>query len=102
VIGPSSLLDRWRADATALRRRGATGFAQLLEGCAEELEAWLQGRESEVLGLPEASEESGYSQEHLRRLVREGILPDVATDGPIRVRRGDLPRKPRARNGRTQ
>jgi predicted DNA-binding transcriptional regulator AlpA len=37
------LADRWRADGEVLRRRGAVERADLLDGCAVELEAVLTG-----------------------------------------------------------
>jgi hypothetical protein len=37
---------------------------------------------------------SGYSIPHLRRLLAEGALRNVGAGGPVRLRRGSLPRKP--------
>ncbi len=89
-----SLVSQWRVVAETLRRRGATAQAVVLESCAEELEAALWEHEQATLTLKEAAEESGYSVQHLRRLVTQGLLTDVAESSQIRVRRGDLPRKP--------
>lgn len=48
----------------------------------------------EWLSLNEASLRSGYSPEHLRRLVREGRLTSERRGRRRYVRSGDLPRKP--------
>lgn len=56
----------------------------------------------ELLTLSEAAEESGYSQDHLRRLIREGKLTNAGRHHAPLVRRADLPRKPgHLRSGRT-
>jgi len=86
--------DQWRADAEILRRRGCEEAARLLESCAGDLDACLAVGDGETLSLAEAARESGYSAGHLRWLIGQGRLRDVAQSGPARVRRGDLPRKP--------
>jgi hypothetical protein len=55
--------------------------------------------------VEEAAAESGYSEEHLRRLAREGGLPVERNGGSkskIKVRRGDLPTKQRGDGLRTR
>jgi hypothetical protein len=47
-----------------------------------------------VLSLHEAAAESGYSCDHLRRLVRLGRLPAHRRGRFLLFRTGDLPRKP--------
>jgi excisionase family DNA binding protein len=94
----ASLVTRWRNDATTLRRHGALHQAAVLEGCADELEQKLQGVRDELLTVEEAAVESGYNAESLRRMVRSGKLPSERNIGQrthIRIRRRDLPRKPR-------
>jgi len=90
----SELREHWRADAEILRRRGCEEAARLLESCAEELDHVLQTTENEALTLADAARESGYTVAHLRALVSEGTLHDVADAGLVRVRRWALPRKP--------
>lgn len=89
-----SLLRRWHADAENLRSWGAEATAQVVDRCAAELEDTLATQDAEALSLAEAAKESGYCVSHLRRLIAEGKLRDVAEKGQSRVRRGDLPRKP--------
>ena len=84
----------WREDAAVLRRRGADGAATLLEGCAEELDAVQRENQAAPVTLAEAALLSGYSIAHLRRLISDGTLRNVSEDGRVRVRAGDLPRKP--------
>ena len=93
-LGMSELAVRWRTEAANLRTYGAEGAATALERCADELEARVMEWADERLTLVDAGQESGYSVQHLRRLVTQGLLTDVAESGQIRVRRGDLPRKP--------
>lgn len=95
AAGPLALLAaRWRADAEVLRRRGCAEAACLLESCAGELEDCGALVQDEHLPLAAAARESGYSVPHLRRLIAQGRLAAVPSQGPTRVRRGDLPRKP--------
>ena len=92
------LATRWRTEAALYERDHALvdGSGQLRR-VADELEAALREHEQVTLTLKEAAEESGYSEEHLRRLVGSGSLPaqrNGCKRSHIRVRRSDLPRKP--------
>lgn len=90
--GPAQqLATRWRGEAEILRRRGAAIQADLLEGCAEELLAAASEWDARVLSLDEAAAESGYSLEHLGRLLRQGRLPNAGRKHAPRIRRQDLP-----------
>lgn len=90
----ADVLARWRADADALERNGCAREARLLSRCAEEVDGVLADVDAEPVTLDVASRASGYSVAHLRRLVADGALRNVSTNGRVRVRRGDLPRKP--------
>jgi len=87
------LLASWRDGATTLRQRGVTGKATLLEQCADQLEEYLTTCADTALTIANAAAECGYSTGHLRRLVSQGILQDVGTNGVTLVRRADLPQK---------
>lgn len=89
-----TLIATWRTEADVLRRRGQVGAADLLEGCADELARVMGSEDAESITLAEAQAVSGYSVAHLRRLIAQGDLQNVAKKGAPRVRRGDLPRKP--------
>ena len=96
------LAERWREEGQRLRTLEAHGQAAALEQAAKELDAEITKSESELLTIREAAAESGYSEEHLRRLAREGDLPVERNGGSkskIKVLRADLPAKQR-RDGR--
>jgi hypothetical protein len=92
----SQFIAALRAREELLRDYGANEAAAACGQIANELE--LAFREWWLAELPvaEAAAESGYSPERIRELVREKRLPDQRADdrGEIRVRRGDLPRRP--------
>lgn len=70
--------------------------ATAFERAAIELEAALSTFDDESLTLGQAAEESGYSVEYLGRLVRCGTIPNAGKKGSPRIRRCDLPRRPKA------
>src|SRR5438034_6579518 len=87
-----------RARAVLLRDHGAAEAAAACEKIAGELEQAFREWWLAELTVSEASLESGYSSDRLRELVREGRLPDQrpsGSSGEIRIRRADLPRRPR-------
>ncbi|MBI4540477.1 MAG: helix-turn-helix domain-containing protein [Gemmatimonadetes bacterium] len=97
VAALERLFAEWRQEAAILRRRGAVGHAHALESCAADLEERLRRWGLEELTVPQAAAESGYTQDHIRELVREGKIPDARPEGSagrIHIRRSDLPRKP--------
>ena len=86
---------RWRQEADLFRRRGQEGQAQMVDSLAGELERELHEWLTESLTLTEASVESGYSYNHLQHALSNGSLPNAGVEGSPRIRRCDLPRKPR-------
>jgi hypothetical protein len=84
----------WRREAAARRRFGPDPVATALDVCARDLEAALHNHDDVPLTLTQAASESGYSEDHLERQVREGKIPNAGRPNAPRVRRGDLPRKP--------
>ncbi len=89
------LSDVWRTRAKSLRRYGSEAPALALEACAAELEAAWRESDSTVLTLTAAARESGYSADHLGRLVREGKIPNAGRRGAPKIALKDLPRKAR-------
>ena len=83
----------WRKQAKALRRFGGETPAIAIERCADDLEATLVERDETTYSLVEAARESGYSADHLGRLVRDGRIPNAGRPGAPRIARVDLPRK---------
>src|SRR5581483_11119887 len=68
---------------------GATLCDQLLA----DLEGALAERHDEVLTLRAAADLSGYTVDHLARLIRQGKVPNAGRKHAPRVNRADLPRK---------
>ena len=85
------LADGWRSEAAVLRKRGAPAQAEALESCATEHEQVLQEWQNEELSLHEAAEESGFSYSRLQ----QSKTLHVGSAGSPRIRRCDLPSKPR-------
>ena len=83
----------WRRHARTLRGYGDETPAVALESCAEQLEAALRERDEATLSLTEAARESGYSADHLGRLVRDGKIPNAGRPGAPRIARRHLPRE---------
>ena len=90
----TALLTRWREDAVVLRRRGATVQADVLDSVVSDLETALTMQASEALTLAEAARASGYTADHLGRLIRAGKLRNVGRPHAPRVLLTNLPRKP--------
>ena len=84
-----------RAKAEQLRADAAAEqAARAYERAAELLEAELRGSQDEILDLDRAEEESGYSRMHLRRMLRDRVIPNAGKKGRPLILRRDLPRKP--------
>jgi hypothetical protein len=83
----------WLARSDDLRRHAAEGAACAYEYAANELAKALQLQVEACLTMKDAARVSGFSAEHLARLVREGKLPNAGRLGRPRVRVGDLPQK---------
>ena len=91
-----ALVTRWRSEADTLRLVGAGEAAATTERRAAELEEAIREQQFEELSVRDAAQESGYSEEHLRQMVRDGKLPDSRPPNrrsPVTIRRCDLPRK---------
>jgi len=90
---PTDLPEIWRALAQQQRSLGADAQARTLEYCADQLAASFRRRDEEVLSLQRAAKESGYSADHLGRLVREGKIRNSGRKSRPMIRRVDLPVK---------
>lgn len=92
----ADLVASWREDADTLERHGRDQQANRLRRYADEVEDALRRRRSERVTVAEASDLSGYSKKHLRRMVREGRLEAERPGGEggrILIPRHALPRK---------
>lgn len=91
----TTLPPAWKARARTLRRWAAADEAATAwEAAATELESALAESGEQLLNLQAAAAESGYSAEHLGRLVRQGRIPNAGRPNAPRIRLCDLPRKP--------
>ena len=90
----SILPQQWREKAKLFRQHGHEATARTYEVCSAELEAAVRGGAQELLDLKEAARESGYSADHLGRLVRDGKIPNAGRRNAPKIRRIDLPRRP--------
>ena len=89
------LFAKWDVEAGALRRRGAlVNGADLVAELLADVRAVLTVDSGAVLTLGDAATRSGYSSEHLGRLVRDGHIPNAGRAKAPRIRVADLPRKP--------
>jgi excisionase family DNA binding protein len=91
----ADLPPRWREEAETLRRRGQEDLACMVESFVEDLVAEIREEDNELLTIAQAAAESGYSEEQLRRKVRDRELRAVRNGdrGHMRIRRRDVPRK---------
>ena len=95
--GIQALIDKWKAEANLLRTRyGDERRAQLIEALASELDNVARSHSARLVTLTEATALSGYSRDHLRRLIREGRIPNHGRRGSPRIAVLDLPIKPRS------
>jgi hypothetical protein len=87
-----------RAKAAELRSYGALAPAQTCERNAQDLEDSCRGWWLAELTVADAAKESGYSEERLRQMARDGDLPHAKAEGSrghVLIARCDLPRRPK-------
>ena len=96
LSGPADLAAAFREIAASARQHTADERAATIwERAAEMVEESLRLSGLERLTLQRAAAESGYSIDHLRRLIDEGTIPNASVaDGSKAILRMDLPRKP--------
>ena len=93
---------KWQAEAETMRRRGVqVNGAALCDEILRDLEGVLRAEEDQLLTLTDAAAFSGYSLDHLGRMIREGKIKNAGRKGSPRIRAGDLPRRPGAVRART-
>jgi len=89
----AELIARWERRRDEWKRLGVqVDGAAIAEELLCELTALERAGSASVM-LREAAELSGYSIDHLRRLVAAGRLENVGKGGRIHVRKADLPLK---------
>ena len=96
ILRPADLSAAFKEIAAIVREyAGDERGAAIWERAAEMVEESLRQSEWELLTLPQAAQESGYSTDHLGRLIHEGKIPNSsAVAGSKSILRMHLPRKP--------
>jgi hypothetical protein len=88
------LAQHWRTKAKELLRMGFDGPGpRLLELCSDELDSSLRQEEDRTVTLKEAAELSGYTADHIGRLVRQGVIPNAGRKGKPLICLSDLPKR---------
>lgn len=91
-MGLDDFLRRWTARRDELATLCATvEAAALIDAILSELRAAFAEYENTVLTLDAAAARSGYSRDHLARLIRSGVLPNSGRPGAPRLRLRDIP-----------
>ena len=94
---PTEFVAKWTTEADAMQRRGVmVNGAGLLAEVLADFKTVQASQAQAVLSLPEAASRSGYTAEHLGRMVREGRISNAGRKGAPRILAADLPRKPPA------
>jgi hypothetical protein len=89
------LCAKWSSRRNEYRHLGVlVDGARLCEDVLVDLRLLFEADSESALNLSEAAEISGYSREHIGRLVKQGKIENVGRPHAPRVRRGDLPMKP--------
>ena len=83
--------DDLRTEVAQLRHRGLAELADVLESVANDHEQVLNDWHAEELTLRQAEQESGFSYSRLQQMKNL----NVGSTGTPRIRRCDLPYKPR-------
>ena len=85
---------RWTSLRDNFQRFSAKVDGQcLVDELLADLSAVFGTEENAPLSLSEAARESGYSADHLSRLVRQGVIPNAGRPRSPRISRKDLPKK---------
>jgi hypothetical protein len=88
---------KWSDEAESLRRLGAhVDGALLIDAILADLSVLDRAKATEALTLEEAARESGYTSDHLGKLLRVGAIPNAGRKNAPRILRRHLPRKPSA------
>ena len=93
---PAEFQAKWATRQRELERLHAhVDGAILCQEVLHDFAAVTASTDDEPLSLREAAARSGYSEDHLARLIRQGTIPNAGRRGAPRIRRGDLPRRPK-------
>ncbi len=89
------IIRKWMERREIFRRSHAwVEGARICDEMLADLGAVASDDQAQLLSLTQAAAMSGYSREHLGRLVRDAKIPNAGTPNAPRIRRCDLPTKP--------
>jgi hypothetical protein len=92
----SEVIQRWTDRQTEWSRLHVQVDGAALAGeIVADLEKIAESDRGDELTLTAASALSGYSTDHLSRLIRDGSIPNAGRRGSPRIRRADLPIRPK-------
>jgi hypothetical protein len=92
----TEIIQRWTDRQAEWSKLGANvNGAALAAEVVADLEKIAASNGDAELTLTDASTLSGYSTDHLSRLIREGKLENRGRKGAPRIRRADLPLRPK-------
>jgi hypothetical protein len=90
----SSVTETWSERACEFDRHGQEAAATVMRALATELAERCSQYLAESLSLQTAASETGFTRDHLARLVRQGVLKNRGKKGAPRVSRRELPVRP--------
>lgn len=90
----NELHDRWLVQRETFSRTDAyVSGSKIIDTFLADLAAIEQAEADRVLTLRQAATQTGYSVDHLARLVRQGRIPNAGRHSAPRIRVGDLPQR---------
>jgi len=94
------LQSRWIARRDEFNLSGAlVDGAKIVTQFLTDLGTVEEAENAIVLTLKQAAAQSGYSVDHLARMVRSGLLPNAGRRNAPRIRAADLPYRPKQFDG---
>ncbi len=94
-MSPGEFSAKWSGEGRLMKQRGAlVNGAALIEEVLDDFIEVTRTSAQEQLNLTDAAAESGYSPDHLGRLVKRGLIRNSGRPNAPRILRSDLPRKP--------
>ncbi len=89
----ASLVGAWRRDSSRFHELGQDNLAKLMAHMAHELELALKAQDEREVTISQASEISGYTQDWLRRMVKNGRIAGRRDGNRYFVQVSSLPRR---------
>jgi len=91
------LFERWKLVRDFCERVGAfVNGSRVIDEMLHDFTLVERASRERLLTLREASALSGYSVDHLARLVRQSTIPNAGKARSPRIRLADLPRRPKS------